>query len=243
MSSFESSQKPEEKNPLHNEHLAEDVRPIMASICDWDNISPDDGSRAVLDDINIRGEFVDYDGSLSAAKRKNMIQPSEGTYVISDCDAKDKFSIKYWNCTGIVLVGTDKESGAQISILTHQNPEKFLGEYEEAFRKDLAGKTAEMVSRSAERSIDAVVFGGNNQYDGLYEESIEMLTRVCKDTLGFEPVVLTGPNMKNSYGEYASIYLDTQNRRLYFVRPAQDGNRTNGSYLPSQLKTERRKWE
>lgn len=57
---------------------------------------------------------------------------------------------------------------------------------------------------------------------------------------GFEPVILTGPSVNLEYA--TNVYLDTQNRRLYLIRPEQPEHSTNNSYLPRDFKKNQKNW-
>ena len=94
--------------------------------------------------------------------------------------------------------------------------------------------------KSVQGSVDVVIFGGN---PALYEESIKSLADICKSNFDFEPVILTGPNRIGGYDGFTSVFLDTQNRRLYLTRPEQPDYKTNGSYLPSRYGVEKEKWD
>lgn len=231
-------EKVKEVNPLYSEHLAEGVRPIMASIVDSHH--RDDQSTDAMLSIMGQGENIDYFW-LPENSRDTMISPDKRTYIISGCDDKDKFSQNYIDCTGVVLVGTQRDTKKQISFLSHQDPKVILGKYQDQFRRDLSKRINELKELSTHNSIDAVIFGGQDIWFKKYKESIKLLSEICQKVLGFEPVVLVGPNTRILKGD-TDIYLDTQNRRVYLDRPEQRKD-SNQSYLPSQYDLARQKWK
>lgn len=231
-----------EKNSLRSEHL-EDVRPIIACLCDTKNLDPE--TSKVLDHIATTGQKIDYYGDTVDLDVRNIRNAGARTYVISETNTKDKYSEEYANCTGVAFVGTDKDTGEQISFLSHQDPEIFLDLYKKRFKKDLASAIQTHRERSSPGTIDAVIFGGNRSFGDLteYAASIKNLSSICRKELGFDPTVLTGPNIAES--GRTSAFLDTQNRRLYVVRPTQRENQTNESYLAEDVKKKIRSgsWE
>lgn len=232
--------KPKEKTPdaLKSEHLNEGVRPILASINDHEQ-KWDDEMNETISKIGREGEFVDF-----AANQNNMLNAGEHTYVISNCSESSKWSESYWNCTGVAVIGVDKETGKEISILTHQNPEEFLGKNEKDFESDLSKVITNLLGRTEKGTVDAVVFGGYygpyGESNSEYLKSIKKISKVCASVLGYEPVVLTGPNRDGSYS--TNIFLDTQKRRLYIVRPSDTYHSSNQSYNPSDIKKQKKKW-
>lgn len=225
-----------EKNSLRSEHL-ENARPVIACVCDRKNLDPE--TSKVLNHIAKTGQQIDYYGDTVDLDARNIHNAGARTYVISETDRTDKYSEEYANCTGIALVGTDKNTGEQISFLSHQDPKIFLDMYKKRFKKDLTSAISAHKERSSPGTIDAVIFGGNRSFFGgdlsEYAKSIKTLSDICKGELGFEPTVLTGPNIETEVGRTAA-FLDTQNRRLYIVRPVQEDNKTNESYLAKDVK-------
>lgn len=232
--------KQEEINPLRNEHLAEGVPPLRASIVGY---YPDDITYEALAKIEKEGEYVDFYADEELILKHSMLNSGAQTYAVSDCNEKDKYSNQYSGCTGVVMVGTDKTTKKQISFLSHQDPAKFLSNYKEVFTKDLGQGIERFLAQTDPQTVDVVVFGGENlSGEDEYRKSIRLLDEICKSKLGFSPAVLTGPNAKPHIGP-ASMYVDTQNRRLYLLRPGQVEMGTNQSFLPSQIKKESEKWK
>ncbi len=115
---------------------------------------------------------------------------------MSPIDNLDKLSRSFYNCTGAVVTGKDKNTSENISFLSHQDPEYFLDEEKKfRFARDLKRQIEELRRRSIEGSIDAVILGGQSTGKE-YVESIKLLGHEISDLLGFEPVVITGPKKR-----------------------------------------------
>lgn len=237
-----------------NEHL-KNASPIMSCLGTHQMFKNDKN----LQDIIKNGEEVDFWNPDSNVKN------SSTAYVISSCDDKDKWSQAYRNCTGIIVSGTEKGSHKQLSILTHQNPNKILSnffneEIPEKFIEDIKKSITDLISKCELGSIDAVLFGGNitgrNETTEFevssiqYEKSIKLLGKLSSEVLGFEPIVLTGPNMKQNTNIFTytnnwdvDVYFDTKNRRLYLLRSDTPSNNLNHEYLPSEIDTVKPEWK
>lgn len=69
--------------------------------------------------------------------------------VISHTNSRNKYSNKYYNCTGLVVIGRDRETGENISFLTHQDPLYFLvTEQKEKFIVAISDILLELKERS-----------------------------------------------------------------------------------------------
>lgn len=150
-------------------------------------------------------------------------------YIISPIDSKDKFSLKYAECTGVVMVGTDKETGENISFLSHQNPNFFLFYDDLNFFTELEKKVKEIKDRCEPDSIDAIIFGGKfanvkdfpdnhaiHEIDKeLYLKSIESISDKIKSTLGFNPEVISGPKFNPAHDH---VVFRNNDRRLHLLR-------------------------
>jgi len=231
--------------------------PIRASIIDKDNI--DDFTEVIIKNIKQDGIDIDYSADEMIYKENQMKNAGKRTYVISSCDDRNKFSEGYYNCTGIIIAGKDK-NGKEISFMSHQDPVKFLGKVKDKFTEDLSERTEEILKKVNKDSIDAIIFGGKGDFEdpfsgiikefdknfdvspikGNYEDSIKFISNILKEKLGFEPTVMTGPNMLSGPSNF---YLDTQKRHLYIIRPYQENNKTNLDYLPSEIDEMSKKWE
>jgi hypothetical protein len=236
------------KNALHGEHLEKEFSPIMVSLSD--RKGPRTLVNEVMDESSITSsdaEMINFFEDHDRLVEKGMKNHSTESYVISSCNEKAKYSETYRNCTGIVLAGIDKKTGKEISLLSHQYPGSFLGDLNEKFKEDLHTALRDFVERSKEGSIDAIIFGGDyynkKGHRDDYHQSIGMLSEVCSQELGFEPVVATGPNVDLLNGGPTDVFYDTKNRRLYIRRPEQHKNEANQSYVASQLEEQSPKWK
>ena len=230
-SSFESHDFPKFK------HLKDVSDAIIACVGTFEQITKDPiaQKKHFLDKLlqSSKVHNVDYFGDPISLVEKKMKNAGKNSYAISPIDDLDKFSNTFKNCTGLLVTGKDKETGKNISFLSHQDPGYFLNKEDNrrAFTSDLR-----------QRTVDAVIVGGNTQRSGKfhkdYLESIQFLSTEVTSVFGFEPVVMTGP--KTVAGGENVIY-DNEHRRLYVVRP-EVGNETTESFLPSDIQTQQKKW-
>lgn len=228
---------PEVKQKLNNSEniteVKEPFKPIRAVIVDNENI--DSLTKNAVREIKKNGTNIDYFTDRDELELQDEDDEQE-THVISQCDSNDKFSCSYYNCTGAIIIGTDK-NGKEISIMSHQDPYTLKSDFKESFKKDLFERIEKLKEESDKKSLDAIIFGGNLTD---YEVSIKTLSEILKEKLDFEPTVMTGPNLVLS--NPTDVYLDTQNRRLYIVRPFQNNNKTNHEYAPSQIEEKSKEW-
>lgn len=240
------------KNALYNEHLnlKEGVKPIIVSLGTVENFGEDPHSikidNFVKENVHEVNWFKNKNGSVAEKKKY---------YAISDLDNSSKFSEKFSSCTGLVVAGIDKETGENISFVTHQAPTDSLIKGKDDFIDDLAYMLAEVKKRCKQGTIDALIVCGKigdgkfgDVFMQRYIDSIRLLGREVKETLGFEPVVVNGPK-KDGASEIAQANVpavdyfvyDTPNRRGYMIRPKVNSNIS--AFLPSDIDEERNKWE
>jgi hypothetical protein len=228
---------PESKG-LNFEHLAEGVSPIMACVGTYKEYA---GEIAKIEDIEAFGHNADYTGHPDLLDKQDIKNAGYGTYAISPVDEKPKFTENLWNCTSIVAVGREKETGKEISILTHQDPSIFLKEKgKKLFFVDLEDRLGEFKEKCLKGTIDIVIAGGNlrEKAPEEYEKSIEALSSTVEGLFGFKPTVIVGPKESGM----DNIYLDTQNRRLYVVRP-ENSKLHNEVFKPDQIDEMKKKWK
>jgi hypothetical protein len=252
-------------NALKSEHLNKGVRPIIACIGTIGDFDDDPGlvGKIYRPDGDDAIQNVNYWGGHKDLVKKNFKNAEDLSYVISPIDDKDKISKAFRNCTGVAISGTDKETGKNISFLSHQDPGYFLPSkflpihpHSDRFAKDIGQQIAALKDRCIPGTIDAVIFGGNyateedepwnkNQSNKEFREkhirSIDLLASEISEILGFEPVVITGPKTNLYDGSEDDVYYDNKNRRLYIVRP-NVGNSAAESYLPKDIKKQEEKW-
>lgn len=231
----------EKVNPIKSEHLAEGVQPIIACLSNPENIFPDGEIGLKGCEPNPLGyEDINFKEDPDVLSRQGFKNGGHETYVISNVNSLDKVSEGFVNCTGLLMTGKDKETGENISFLSHAFPDEIvLPELREKFVSDIKEKIEEIKSRSVDGTIDAVVVGGNyiplNKKDSLdlYKESIKMVAEQVVNILGFEPVIVTGPKMIK--GNENVLYLN-KHRRLFINRPTPEtGSGFTNSYLLSNI--------
>ncbi|HEY4523363.1 MAG TPA: hypothetical protein VJK04_00625 [Candidatus Paceibacterota bacterium] len=247
---------PKSKNPIKSEHLKEGVGAITACVGTPDQFrDPKDPTRRSSIEImqnELEAHNIDFYGEPKGLAKNNVKNAGGGSYVISLIDNKDKFSNGFKNCTGLVVTGIEKQTGRNISFLSHQYPLYFLGNDDNRvrFTRDLEERLEELKGKCADKTIDAVIIGGNAsiwslRYQKEYSESIKLLSEEVRKTLGFEPVAITGPKTDEGTDEDMmftdDVFYDNARRRLYIMRPVV-GNATTKSYLPSDLENQRKKW-
>lgn len=191
--------------------------------------------RHFLDTFPENAEYVDYSGETYHLTRNGQIGIPRG-YVLSRPSEHNKFSREYFNCSGMVVVGVDKTTGKNISILTHQDPSRILSGVRgtSQFQEDLTSVCRSLFLRAEAGSIDVVIFGGDygipekqgivNDAPGRqdktrhddYIDAVTLAADVAHSELGVEPVVVLGPRTVGH--DAVSAFLDTQKRRLYLTR-------------------------
>lgn len=192
--------------------------------------------------IFMEGTLVNYYEDAGNIKKEGMLGAFPA-YVISKVDETPKRSESYRNCMTVIVVGEDKETGKQISFLSHQNPSYFLTTEKDQFQKDLHSRIAELSSRAKKGTIDVGIMGGN-YYDEMnnenennkreitnaaqHKESVLELSKMVKDSFsdsGYDVpvVVMAGADYSQSPSSFndLDIVLDTQARLLLVSRPEQ----------------------
>lgn len=239
---------PELINPVNPRHLKEGVSPIRACIGTPEQFKNKPGAeKAAFDDEaqNLSGTHnVDYYGEPEDLTNKKFKHDDD--YVLSPVDNLDKFSKSFLNCTGIIVTGQDKETGKNVSFLSHQTPQCFLTNKDKRnrFTHNLKQRLVEIKKRSVKGTIDAVIIGGNYsekwvRYQEDYLRSVKLLSAEAQKILGFEPLVMTGPK---TLGGKDNVFYDNKGRRLYIMRP-EVGDGTTESYSPNNIEKQKEKWK
>ena len=165
-------------------------------------------------------------------------------YFVSQISDKNKYSEGYMFCTGIVVVGIDKETKQNISFISHQNPMRFLDveSREKAFTDSFVEMIQNFISRCEPRSVDALIVGGNNMGDNynVFKKSVQILSAAISPVLGFKPIVATGPKLG---GGVTSIFFDNKNRRLYLLMPEQSHSKVYEDFKPDDIEYQLKKYE
>ena len=177
--------------------------------------------------------------------REHHIKSNQnGTYVISEASEKNKYSEGYLNCTGLIMIGVDKETGDNISVVTHQQSDSTTLADAEKFIRDLATTVKDFVQQCKPKTIDALIVGGNdNDKNNLteYRESAQDIINIASPFLGFAPRMATGPKITN--GKYdTNIYLDTENRRLHLFMPTQENARVYEDFALENIEIQKEKY-
>lgn len=257
-------------NILKIEHLKDGVKPIVGGIYDKDNL--DDETRGFLDNFINKSdtELIDWDFTESEARKNGINKIENRSYIISPCDFKNKYSIEFLNCIGLIVSGIDKNTGKNISFLSHQNP-KILDNNESRakFKKDLNESFDLIINNCIPNTIDVVVFGGNKQDPATFPEDdykpwihgvdnidsivkepyydyinlIKFLNHIVFEKVGFSPVVMSGPNDNFKTNKHSlNIYFDNENRRLYMLRPKQEDSKKNEAFSASDVENQIKKF-
>jgi hypothetical protein len=201
----------EQPNSLKLEHLAEDIKPIIACVGNFGDYEKEIGQITAFEDIDYPVDFYSKPAVLTEHGYKNS---GKETYVISTLDSKPKITKNLFDCTSLILVGRSIDDDRELSLLTHQSPHSFIVADRENFIADLQGRLIEARNNCTEGTVDVVIAGGHSTFAD-YAESVDVLATQVKEIFGFLPVIITGP--KKQGGD--DIYFDTANRRLYIVRP------------------------
>lgn len=249
-SSLESSA-PESVGESRPEHLKEGIRRIIASIGTDRDFRSRESREEHPFDINSPGEGRNVDHlnvrmDIRESNSRGHKNAGERTYLISRADSRDKFSRDFTQCTCLIIAGIDKETGEEISIMTHQDPHRFLKDAKDSFIRDFSDSLQAFKARCAEGTIDAAIFGGtfleqDPDTKSQYKDSIALLNEQVKANLGFQPIVIAGP--KTRWGHDSAFY-HSKNRRLYLIRDNEMHNQpANESYKPEDISKEAIKWK
>ncbi len=232
-------------------HLKKGIAPIMACIGTPEQFKKSPGAdREAFHDIDSNRpgiHNVDYYGNPDDLAKQQFKNAGNYSYVISAIDGSNKFSKSFLNCTGLIVTGKDKETGENISFLSHQDPYYFLDpgneEKQKRFLNDLKERLKELKEMSVEGTIDAVIVGGNyiandERHKKNYLDSIKLLSKEVSEVLDFEPAAITGPKLNASRD---NVFYDNENRRLYIMRPDVGQEATKG-FAPNKIKEQEKKW-
>ena len=231
-------------------HLRADIRPIMTCVGTPDEFKSYPGPIVAMRNADEakKAHFIDYYATKTELDNNKFKNAGEQSYVISTIDKKNKFSTWFKDCTGLVVAGKDKETGDNISFLSHEDPQYFLSgeKNKNKFIIDLRQRLNELKERCVDGTIDARVFGGNYlDYDEYskenYLESIKLLSSTVIESLRFEPIVITGPKIVRGAGVCDDIFYDNDNRRLYIMRP-RVGDSTTEAFVLRDIEEQEKKW-
>ncbi|MFA4817114.1 MAG: hypothetical protein WC608_00120 [Parcubacteria group bacterium] len=232
-------------------HLREDIMPIGLQLEDYGTGNEEYGDllEQVTDNIN----NVDLEnGDLEALKGNGFKNSGFGSYLISPISEGIWHSDRYSNCTAVVAIGRDANTGKEISFLSHQDPRYFIdGGIDKTgiFSRELSDSLKELKARSQADTVEVSLLGGNYNTTTVekekgyqhrhYKQSIEKLRQIIQNSLGFDPKVLTGPN--NNIGSETVVIIETQKRKVWIERTKQLPE-FNQSYMANALNEEEKKW-
>lgn len=236
-------------------HLLPNIKPIRACIGSGDDFGYLDlfllkhGFNP--SDPNI--EKIDLDEEPSVLTKNNFSNAGHDTYVISPANSKDKISEHFQDCTGVIVAGVDRDTGENISIMSHQNPGAFLsaGKNKDQFLNDLAQILQQIKARCLPNTVDAVIIGGKYMtiadiveidFRQNYLDSLSLLSTEVSSILGFEPIIINGPKLISSADR---VLYNNKERRLFFIRGlSRDAvNENTGDFTYSNIAEEKKKWD
>ena len=230
---------------------------IMACVGSEDSFKPknesggtDDTLRALKDEL--RPELVDFFAEPHILDSQGIKHAGPMSYAISPATPANKESADYINCIGVVIVGRDKATGKNISLLTHQDPRSFLDKDKEKFGSDFLESLRDFKSRVEAGTTDAVIVGGNfhefindltsHTYAEDYVSSVSLIDDLIAKELGIEVSVPVGPDMRFPVFKYVRVIFDTERRRLYIIRPDQKESSANAGFSASEVKERAKSW-
>jgi hypothetical protein len=231
--------------------LREDIAPISSQLENYGTENEEYGD--LLDQVEDNINNVDLgNGDPEALKKNGFKNSGFGSYLISPIGEGIWHSDHYMNCTAVVAIGRDANTGKEISFLSHQDPRYFAdGGAEKAgiFSRELSESLKELKARSQNDTVEALLLGGNYNINAKeeergylhrhYKQSIEKLRQIIHDSLGFDPKVLTGPN--NNVGSETVIIIETQRRKVWIERTNQPPE-FDRPYMANTFNEEEKKW-
>lgn len=141
-----------------------------------------------------------------------------GSFLISEANPNDKLSESYFGCIGLTVIGKKIDRDENISILVH-TPVYQTGE--DKFIDSLNDRLSEFRNMVEPETIDALVFGGKIKDNDSklitdYEKGVSEISSIVEENLNIKPRIVTDPKDERIISDDA--YLDTQQRRLYFMQ-------------------------
>lgn len=231
-------------------HLIKGVKPIMACLGSFEDFEKSHDFSDILEEENLQNlQNVNWHTGRYESDNQDFLTAGPGTYLISAIDGLNKFSQQYGPCTGLIVTGVDKETGENISFVTHQIPSAILGPKRESFIENLKARLLKMEERCKLGTVDAVVVGGkysadfNADFRENYLQSIKLISGEVEKLLHFEPIVYSPKTTEQINARGDDMYFDTRNRRLYLLRPKIEPHTGTGSFTQSGIEKEKEKWK
>lgn len=224
------------RNPLHNEHLSDDIKPIFVCI-DYD----DSKVIELFDDDEAAIDVDHYAACIGISSLNVVTNETSKIGVVSSLDTTNKFSAEFRNCIGLIAIGA-VEPNLNKSLLLHIDPVYFKSDYNR-LTEIVSEKLKQLQAESAVWSIDTLIFGGripdtthaaDFEYElDHYQNAISILGEIVNQTLGFESIVI--PPKPLTHKIATTVYLDTNNRRLYLAQTALERSSLQKPFLASQV--------
>lgn len=201
---------------------------------------------ACIDSRDSVEAFTDFERRKEGAEEVVWSPP----YTFSSINEKDKFSIEYQNCTGIVAVGV--ENGKNISFLTHQYTGDVIHDFRTQFTNELTALLKNFKDRVDPETIDISIVGGKYDnktaaygrtdftYAEEYEEVVLLIREIVHDVLGIYPHIVAGP-IKGK-GD-VSVLVVTKERQLHMTRPEQTEKARDKGFSSARFEEETEGWK
>ena len=212
--------RPQPKSQFEMVHLLEGIKPIEVQFGE----PPEEDEETEYKE-NEEPVWIDFEAGPDP-EDDTVRHDGPNTYLISPITERDMFSDKNIDCTAVLGIGRDDESGKAISFISHQNPAYFLSEQgKEKFMNDLVHTMQELKDQSTPHTIEVVILGG--KYDSKnasaknsteYKESVTMLRELIRKVFGYDPLVLVGPKLSEGGTD---IHVMTQERKIWVVQDGQ----------------------
>lgn len=222
-------------------------KPVSVERLNPQSSNYDDKREEIMDSEPV---WVDWDGGdLDDMASKGFKHAGPESYLISPISDQNFFSDKYMDCTAVLAMATDVQSGKEVAFLSHQDPRFFINKTAaaaEKFSGDLKASLEEIKIGAKEGTLDISILGGN--YDKAdpdsvasvnYRKSIEFLGALIKKEMGIDPKVLTGPNIL--IGSGTDVMVETQTHTVIIDRADQPPE-LEVSYLASELANVEKTW-
>jgi len=180
---------------------------------------------------------LDYVNTFVRIHKDDMSVIDVDGYIISQISPDDKCSLGYFNCTGLAAIGTCKDTGQQLSLLTHQEKDAHTK------RADFFDKLTETFLAFKQRvdlsTVDVAMFGGSLRDEDRsdYFRQVGLFTALSQEILGADMKTLSGPRagLPNKMGLH--VFLHTQMRRIVSFGPGTINLTAPGpQYLPDYQK-------
>lgn len=206
-------------NALKGEHLNKGIKPIIGGIYVRPELNKKHSKEDMEDteffkEFEKNAEFLDFRLNPEKFFSSKWNKNKDGTYLISPIDGKNKYSKDFLDCLSVCVVGKEKETGKNISFISHLNPEAIFEnrDIRLRFEKDLKNRIEEIVNRCEEGTIDVAILGGNKDIEyNDYINSVDIDKMNPQDLYDFVGENASGPfeKYKNTIYLLDKIFLET----------------------------------